>query len=473
MKLWERIKNFFTEEKRADQEAKRPPLQGLKVEEKSFRSILGVADENPDEVLRKKGVKIYDEMEAKDAHLYSVYQTRKLAVSRIPWEIVPASDRQRDKDIADFVLTVIDDAKGIFSEDIFQLMDAVGKGFAVLEIVWKEIKTGPYKGKWGIEELVFHPQKYWAFKDKRFHGITESEIFFKEAGVSLKKVPWTKVIHYAYDAQDSLYGRAAFKPNYWIWWFKKESLKFWICFLEKYAGPTVIGQFPQGTPKTEQDALLEILESIQKETAVAIPDHLSVSLLEASRSAPASYRDLIDFCNAEISKAILGATQTVEEGRRGSYALSRAHSQVRQERVEADGIAIADVLQQQLVKRIVDFNFVTDRYPQILLRFPWKEQERKKRKKRGRPRRVFADLESWAPFAEEIRFGKYKMVDKRATQLEIGEITFPRKSGRFRGVSIGRDKDGFFVMTHRARSPSYESIEAIPNRVIRFIASTG
>jgi len=198
-----------------------------------------------------------------------------------------------------------------------------------------------------------------------------------------------------------------------------------------------------------------------------------VSLLEASRSAPASYRDLIDFCNAEISKAILGATQTVEEGRRGSYALSRAHSQVRQERVEADGIAIADVLQQQLVKRIVDFNFVTDRYPQILLRFPWKEQERKKRKKRGRPRRVFADLESWAPFAEEIRFGKYKMVDKRATQLEIGEITFPRKSGRFRGVSIGRDKDGFFVMTHRARSPSYESIEAIPNRVIRFIASTG
>jgi len=47
---------------------------------------------------------------------------------------VPASDRQRDKEIADFVFTVIDDAKGIFSEDIFQLMDAVGKGFAVLEI---------------------------------------------------------------------------------------------------------------------------------------------------------------------------------------------------------------------------------------------------------------------------------------------------------------------------------------------------
>jgi len=285
------------------------------------------------------------------------------------------------------------------------------------------------------------PQKYWAFKDKRFHGIAESEIFFKEAGISLKKVPWTKVIHYAYDAQDSLYGRAAFKSIYWIWWFKKETLKFWICFLEKYAGPTVVGRFPQGTPKTEQDALLEILESIQKETAVAIPDHLSVDFLEASRSAPASYRDMIDFCNAEISKAILGATQTVEEGRRGSYALSRAHSQVRQERVEADG-------------------------------FPWRAKEEKK-KKRGRPPRVFADPECWAQFTEEIKFGKYKMVDKKATELGINEITFPRKSGRFRGVSIGRDKDGFFVMTHRARSKSYESIEAIPNKVIRFIASTG
>jgi len=36
MKLWERIKNFFTEDKGENQEAKRPPLEALKADEKSL-----------------------------------------------------------------------------------------------------------------------------------------------------------------------------------------------------------------------------------------------------------------------------------------------------------------------------------------------------------------------------------------------------------------------------------------------------
>lgn len=44
---------------------------------------------------------------------------------------------------------------------------------------------------------------------------------------------------------------------------------------------------------------------------------------------------------------------------------------------------------------------------------------------------------------------------------------------RFEGVGTRKDKDGFYVRTHRARSKSYPSLEAIPDSIIKFIRSTG
>jgi hypothetical protein len=42
-----------------------------------------------------------------------------------------------------------------------------------------------------------------------------------------------------------------------------------------------------------------------------------------------------------------------------------------------------------------------------------------------------------------------------------------------KGCSIGADKNGFFVYTHRARSKSYKDPLKIPKRAIDFIESTG
>jgi hypothetical protein len=67
----------------------------------------------------------------------------------------------------------------------------------------------------------------------------------------------------------------------------------------------------------------------------------------------------------------------------------------------------------------------------------------------------------------------YKLVNKRPNRVKIGEITYPKKTGRFKGVSVGRRIDGYFVCTHRASSKSYEKPSHIPNHVIKQIESTG
>jgi len=72
-----------------------------------------------------------------------------------------------------------------------------------------------------------------------------------------------------------------------------------------------------------------------------------------------------------------------------------------------------------------------------------------------------------------MKLGKYTMVKKSVANVALNEITLPKQSGRYKGVSIGRDKDGFFATTHRARSKSYSVPSQIPDSKIKFIESTG
>ena len=67
----------------------------------------------------------------------------------------------------------------------------------------------------------------------------------------------------------------------------------------------------------------------------------------------------------------------------------------------------------------------------------------------------------------------YKQVYKRVTDLSVGEMTWCKHSGRYIGVSIGRDDDGYFACTHRARSESYPSPGEIPAGKLKWIRSTG
>lgn len=46
-------------------------------------------------------------------------------------------------------------------------------------------------------------------------------------------------------------------------------------------------------------------------------------------------------------------------------------------------------------------------------------------------------------------------------------------SSKIKGVSLGADKDGFFVYTHRARSKSYASALKIPKKDIDWVETTG
>ena len=70
---------------------------------------------------------------------------------------------------------------------------------------------------------------------------------------------------------------------------------------------------------------MDVIESIQIDSGVTIPEGIQLELLEPSRRGSAeTYRDLTQWCNDEMSRAVLGQTLTVGEGNRsGSPSANR------------------------------------------------------------------------------------------------------------------------------------------------------
>jgi phage gp29-like protein len=347
--------------------------------------------DTPAQLLRSEGASsryfrdiydLYRDMEDKDAQLFAVLQTRKNGVLARPRKIVAASDSPHDRIVADFVQQTLDDV-GDFDGALLALLDAVGKGFAVLEILWKV-----QNGKIGIRALKGCPQKRFiigADRDLRlvpspfstltrrdadatttssppFRNFLSSSPFLPDVRPG-SSVPPRKFLHLTFcPSPESPCGRGLLARAYWYYWFKKNNLKFWVLFNEKFGAPTVIGKYRIGASEEERKRLHEVVESLQNDTGVTIPENVMLEYLEAKRSGTINtYRDLADWCNDEISKLVLGATLTTSEGRRsGSLALGQVHERVRSEYIEADSRALMGVIDGRLIRWLVDFNFGED-----------------------------------------------------------------------------------------------------------------
>ena len=64
------------------------------------------------------------------------------------------------------------------------------------------------------------------------------------------------------------------------------------------------------------------------------------------------------------------------------------------------------------------------------------------------------------------------LVSQGSSEYNNGRV-FGLRYSENKGCSLGADKSGFFVYTHRARSKSYPTVEDIPQKDIKFIESTG
>jgi phage gp29-like protein len=102
--------------------------------------------------------------------------------------------------------------------------------------------------------------------------------------------------------------------------------------------------------------------NVGSDSAGIISKNTEIEFIEAVRGSTKEniYKTLADFCNREMSKAIVGGTLTTDVGEKGSYAASKTHNEVRLDLVKSDAWALANTIRMQILRPLVGFNFGWD-----------------------------------------------------------------------------------------------------------------
>jgi len=301
-----------------------------------------------------KGLAIYDEIE-RDTHAGAMLDKRKNALVSRDWEVEPGGDRPIDKEAADLVAEIIDALP--FDQICRDLLSATLKGYAVAEIVWARIgnQIRPVRIK-AHDQRRFVFDRDWKLRLKTWANLIEGE-----------QLPERKfIIHRVNVKGNNPYGLGLGSSLFWPVLFKREGITFWLHFLEKFAGPTVVGKTPYGMLTDEQTRLLNTLMDIRTSSAVTVPIGTDVEFLEASRGGTVSYQDFCAYWDAQISIRVTGETLTTQvSSSGGSRALGEVHENQLEILADADGDLQTDTLRETLCQWIVDYNLPGAAVPAI------------------------------------------------------------------------------------------------------------
>ena len=306
---------------------------------------------------------LYDEVE-RDPHVAAVLRTLKLAASSLDWHMQPADDSARSKAIALFVEDVLNGMEN-FTQDLYELLDAEGKGFAVSEVIWD---VG-YETR--IKTLMNRPQRRFQFDamtrepklrtmEQPYYGIPLPERKF--------------IIHRVSAKYENPFGDALDQSLYWMWLFKRTVIKYWMTHLDIASAPVPFVQHPANANKALKDEALAIAAQMRRAGYGRLPDNFQVIWAEAKTSAQTaqSYETFIDSCNSEMTKCVLGQLLTTEgsaKGGAGSKALGEVHSDVLALRAKFSAKALESTLNRTLIKWIVDANYGSvEEYPTFVFK---------------------------------------------------------------------------------------------------------
>lgn len=298
---------------------------------------------------------LFLDMEEKDGHILTEMSKRKRALLTLDWSIEPPRNASAAEiKQAEFVEEVLRDLDN-FEDVILDALDAIGHGFACLEIEWELLGR-----EWLPKSFTHRPQQ-WFQMDRE----TRSQIRLRDNSLDGAELwPFGWLVH-AHKAKSGYLARAGLhRVLAWPFLFKNYSVRDLAEFLEIYGLPLRLGTYPNGASDDEKLTLLRAVASIGHDAAGIIPEGMMIDFKEAAKGAADPFQFMIEWAERTQSKTILGGTLTTQaDGKSSTNALGNVHNEVRHDLLVADAKQLGSTLTRDLVYPIIALNLggVADR----------------------------------------------------------------------------------------------------------------
>ncbi|WP_445368855.1 DUF935 domain-containing protein [Methylomonas sp. BW4-1] len=311
---------------------------------------------------------LFELVEEQDPHIFAELAKRRRAVTGLDWDLHPKDDAtqaeiDRTQELKDMLCQIkgVDDAAQrkyqSFSDVLFDLTDAIGKGLAAQEIQWR---TG---AEWVPEALHWVPQREFQIELKT------GELMYRKNGIPESLRQWGWVIHEHRAKSGYIEQAALFRVLAWTYAYKAYNVRDMQRFLEVYGMPLRLGKYPSGIGKAERDQLLKAVRNIGNDGAGIVPSTMTIDFVtQTSTGNVTDFLNAIQYWERKQSMAILGGTLTSQaDGKTSTNALGKVHDKVRREIMLHDVQQIQPTVNRDIVRPIVLLNgmFAKDRAPEF------------------------------------------------------------------------------------------------------------
>jgi phage gp29-like protein len=290
-----------------------------------------------------------EEMEERDLHYHSVLGTRKLAVAGLPVNVEAHSDDARDVEIADAARELVETDE--FREMLPDALDALGKSFSVVEIMWDRSSGA----RWFPRGYKWRDPRFFQFDNA---GRDQLRLRDESDMVNGLELAPFKFIQHRPKLKSGLTIRGGLARLAAVAYMcKGYTIKDWLAFMEVFGMPLRLGKYDKSATADQKATLLAAVTNLGSDAAAIVPRDMELELIEAAKSAGGEklFKEAADWLDKQVSKGVLGQTMTVEDG--SSLSQARVHAEVRQDILEADAAQLSATLRRDLVRPFVDLNF--------------------------------------------------------------------------------------------------------------------
>lgn len=300
---------------------------------------------------------IAEEMEEIETQYASALSTRKRAIQSIDLQVEAASDSAEDIKIADAVREDLAEHPGMY-DLIGDLLDALGKGYSVVEIVWD------VEGRqWRPERFEHHDPRLFQF-DRETRKTLRKRVQSDFNGAPLEPFKFIRHVPRLKSGIPARNGLA--RLAMWSFLLKSYSLKDWAAFLEVHGMPLRLGKYGQGASDADKRVLLNAVRNIGSDAAAIVPSGMEIEFVETKGFSEKPFEGFSTYLDKAISKAIIGQTMTADEG--SSLGQAKVHDNVRIDIKKADARQLNGTFARDLVRPYVDLNFgPRDKYPRLVV----------------------------------------------------------------------------------------------------------